>query len=150
MAGHHGKKARQLIAARKAQDPFADMDTLVNQINENLKGEISKKDVNAEVEEICLSGEGIDAKVAKEPGLKCDHIDTKEEEPFPEESCLSSWDTLPLENNDAVKLCYKFCLLIYILYVYVRMILLLILMKILKRDYQWAFCIWSLTRCFSA
>ena len=124
MAGHHAKKARELIAARKAQDPFADMDTLVNQINENLKGEISKKDVNAEVEEICLSGEGIDAKVAKEPGLKCDHIDSKEEEPFPEESCLSSWDTLPLNTDDAVKLCYKFCLLIYILYVSVRMILL--------------------------
>lgn len=123
MAGHHAKKARELIAARKAQDPFADMDTLVNQINENLKGEI-RKDVNAEVEEICLSREGIDAKVAKESGLKCDHIDSKEEEPFPEESCLSSWDTLPLDTDDAVKLCYKFCLLIYILYVSVRMILL--------------------------
>ena len=99
MAGHHGKKARQLIAARKAQDPFADMDTLVNQINENLKGEI-RKDVNAEVEEICLSREGIDVKVAKEPGLKCDHIDTKEEEPLAEESCLSSWDTLSLDTDD--------------------------------------------------
>ena len=37
MADHHDQTARELIAARKPGDPFAIMDSVVNQINETIK-----------------------------------------------------------------------------------------------------------------
>ena len=37
MADHHDQRARERIAARKPGDPFAVMDSVVNQMNETIK-----------------------------------------------------------------------------------------------------------------
>ena len=37
MADHHDQTARELIAARKPGDPFAIMESVVNQMNETIK-----------------------------------------------------------------------------------------------------------------